>query len=134
MKNSGIYRSKYDFFEKFHISVKIKLTYIGQYMHFNIDRYMISYSVQFQNTIYQIQYVSERSYDLLKLLYQDQINSLYWNYLVEYLISTEVLLNINHLRFQHHSKRMTLILIFWANLNLVKSSPSIYVDPNCPWV
>ena len=49
-----IYRSKNEkflhisveiwFFEKFHISVNIKLTYIGQYMNFNIDRYMVSYS------------------------------------------------------------------------------------------
>ena len=48
-----IYRSKNEkfrhisvkikYFEKFHISVNIKLAYIGQYMSFNIDRYMITY-------------------------------------------------------------------------------------------
>ena len=31
-------------FEKNHISVNIKLAYIGQYMNFNIDRYMVTYS------------------------------------------------------------------------------------------
>ena len=49
-----IYRSKNEkfrhisveiwFFKKFHISVNIKLAYIGQYMNFNIDRYMVTYS------------------------------------------------------------------------------------------
>ena len=49
-----IYRSKNEkfrhisveiwFFKKFHISVNIKLAYIGQYMNFNIDRYTVTYS------------------------------------------------------------------------------------------
>ena len=51
-----IYRSKNEkfrhisvkikYFEKFHISVNIKLAYIGQYMSFNIDRYMVTYFEQ----------------------------------------------------------------------------------------
>ena len=32
------------FLKKFHISVNIRPSYIGQYIIFNIDRYMLTYS------------------------------------------------------------------------------------------
>ena len=35
-------------FEKNHISVNIPLSYIGQYIIFNIDRYMLTYSGKYQ--------------------------------------------------------------------------------------
>ena len=44
MQNSDIYRSENDFWKKLHISVNIRLSYIGQYMIQNIDRYMLTYS------------------------------------------------------------------------------------------
>ena len=47
------------FFEKFHISVNMKLTYIGQYMNFNIDRYMVTYSGSYW-TVFE----SERSWGI----------------------------------------------------------------------
>ena len=43
MKNFDIYRSIYHFWKK-HISVNIQLSYIGQYIIFNIGRYMLTYS------------------------------------------------------------------------------------------
>ena len=43
MKNSDIYRSKNDFSKISYID-QYSISYIGQYMSFNIDRYMVTYS------------------------------------------------------------------------------------------
>ena len=46
-----------------------------------------------------------------------------------------LLLSSAEFRFQHYwPKRMRLVPTLWTTLNLVKASPSEFVDPYCPWV
>ena len=49
-------------FEKNHISVNIPLSYIGQYIIFNIDRYMLTYSGRIYFFIYRFIFWKKKSY------------------------------------------------------------------------
>ena len=75
-----IYRSKNDkfrhisvkisFLKKIHISVNIRPSYIGQYIIFNIDRYMLTYSGQKYEKIWTVNWTVNR------FLFRHQMNRL----------------------------------------------------------